>query len=91
VTKMDLAQVVYRRHGGISRKESAGIIDLLLDRIKRELREVGRVQVSGFGCFQVVERKARKGRNPKTGATIEIDEKRAVVFRPSKVLVDRLN
>ena len=67
VTKSDLVQVVYRCHGGISRRESAGIIDLLLDRIKKELRQQGKVQVSGFGSFQVVWREARKGRNPKTG------------------------
>jgi nucleoid DNA-binding protein len=91
VTKSDLVQVVYRRHGGISRRESAGIIELLLDRIKDELRQKGKVQVSGFGSFQVVRREARKGRNPKTGAEIRIDEKCAVVFRPSKVLVERLN
>jgi integration host factor subunit alpha len=91
VTKSDLVQVVYRCHGGISRRESAGIIDMLLDRIKKELRREGKVQVSGFGSFQVVWREARKGRNPKTGDEIQIDEKRAVVFRPSKVLVERLN
>jgi len=91
VTKSDLVQVVYRCHGGISRRESAGIIDMLLDRIKQELGRQGTVQVSGFGSFQVVWREARKGRNPKTGDVIQIEEKRAVVFRPSKVLVDRLN
>ena len=91
MTKSDLVQVVYRCHGGISRRESAGIIDMLLDRIKEELGRQGKVQVSGFGSFLVVWREARKGRNPKTGDVIQIDEKRAVVFRPSKVLVERLN
>lgn len=91
MTKMDLIQRVYQRHGGISRRESAEIIDLLLDRIKVELSQVGKVQISGFGSFEVVRRKARKGRNPKTGEEIQIAAKRSLVFRPSKVLVERLN
>ena len=88
---MDLVEVVYHCHGGISRRESAGIIDLLIRRIKEELGSRGRVQISGFGSFEVVRRKRRKGRNPKTGEVIQIDSKHSLVFRPSKVLVTRLN
>ncbi len=91
MTKSDLVEVVYHRHGGISRRESARIIELLLERMKDELARQGRVQISGFGRFEVVQRRPRKGRNPKTGEEIHIGPKQSLVFRPSKILLDRLN
>lgn len=91
MTKIDLVDVVYHRHGGISRRESAEIVERLIDRMKQELAERGQVQISGFGRFEVVQRRARKGRNPKTGEEIRIEAKQSLVFRPSRVLLDRLN
>ena len=91
MTKTDLADAVYRRHGGISRRESADIVDRLLGRIKDELGRDRDVRISGFGNFQVVQRKPRRGRNPQTGEAIPIGARRALVFRPSRSLVDRLN
>lgn len=90
MTKMDLVEVVYHLHGGISRRESLAIVERLLHRIKVELRQARRVQISGFGSFEVVDRKRRKGRNPKTGETIEIGPKQSLVFRPSRALVTRI-
>ena len=90
MTKTDLVEVIYHRHGGISRRESQEIVDQLLARIKRELRQARRVQISGFGSFQVVRRGSRKGRNPKTGETIEIGPKQSLIFRPSRSLMTRI-
>ena len=90
MTKTDLVEVIYHRHGGISRRESQEIVDQLLARIKRELRQARRVQISGFGSFEVVRRKSRKGRNPKTGEAIEIGPKQSLIFRPSRKLVTRI-
>jgi len=90
MTKTDLVEVIYHRHGGISRRESQEIVDQLLARIKRELRQARRVQISGFGSFQVVRRRSRKGRNPKTGETIEIGPKQSLIFRPSRSLMTRI-
>jgi nucleoid DNA-binding protein len=90
MTKTDLVEVIYHRHGGISRRESQEIVDQLLARIKRELRQARRVQISGFGSFEVVRRESRKGRNPKTGETIQIAPKQSLIFRPSRSLMTRI-
>ena len=90
MTKTDLVEVIYHRHGGISRRESQEIVDQLLGRIKRELRRARRVQISGFGSFEVVRRESRKGRNPKTGETIQIGPKQSLIFRPSRTLMTRI-
>lgn len=91
MTKADLVEVVYRIHGGLSRKESADIVEQLIGSIKKVLLDGGKVQISGFGSFEVVTRRARKGRNPQTGEVIAIDSRQSLVFRPSKILVETLN
>jgi len=90
MTKTDLVEVIYLRHGGISRRESLEIVEQLLSRIKRELRRARRVQISGFGSFEVVRRESRTGRNPKTGETIQIGPKQSLIFRPSRSLMTRI-
>lgn len=84
MTKADLARIVYERHGGISNREASRLVDLILDFIKKGLREGERVQISGFGTFLVREKKERKGRNPQTGEEMTISPRKSVVFRPSK-------
>lgn len=91
MTKADLVEVVYRIHGGLSRRESADVVEHLIEAIKNVLLRGGRVQISGFGSFEVVTRRARKGRNPQTGDVIAIDSRHSLVFRPSKILVQTLN
>ena len=91
MTKADLVEVVYRIHGGLSRRESAEVVEHLIETIKNVLLRGGRVQISGFGSFEVVTRRARKGRNPQTGEVIAIDSRHSLVFRPSKILVQTLN
>ena len=84
MTKADLARVVYDRHGGISNKEAARLVDLILEYIKKGLGGGEKVQISGFGTFLVREKKERKGRNPQTGEEMIISSRKSVVFRPSK-------
>ena len=91
MTKADLADVVYRIHGGLSRREAAEVVEGLIGAIKEVLLAGGRVQVSGFGNLEVVTRRARKGRNPQTGERIAIEARRALVFRPSKTLIQTIN
>ncbi|MFQ5701142.1 MAG: HU family DNA-binding protein [Acidobacteriota bacterium] len=91
MTKADIVDVVYRAHGGLSRKESADIVDHLINTMKQVLLNGGRVQISGFGSFEVVHRRSRKGRNPQTGDVIAINAHQSLVFRPSKILVQTLN
>ena len=91
MTKADLVEKVYRVHGGLSRMESADVVERLIGAIKQALLQGQKVQVSGFGSFEVVMRRARKGRNPQTGEIIAIDSRHSLVFRPSKILVKTLN
>jgi len=91
MTKADLVEAVYRIHGGLSRKESADVVERLIGTMKKVLLTGEKVQISGFGCFEVVARQARKGRNPQTGDVIAIDSRHSLDFRPSKILVETLN
>jgi len=84
MTKADLAEMVYRRHGGLTHRDALRLVDLLFDVVKRRLREGRSIHIVGFGTLEVVNRKARRGRNPVTGQPIELVGHRALVFRPSR-------
>ena len=84
MTKADLANVIYDRHGGLSNREASRLVDIILDLMKQGLLQGSRVQISGFGTFLVREKKERKGRNPQTGEEMTILPRKSVVFRPSK-------
>jgi nucleoid DNA-binding protein len=86
MTKADLARAVYKRHGGISLQDSQRIVDLIFAIVKQQLLDGSRVHIVGFGTLEVVKRRARRGRNPATGETIELPAKRALVFRPSRAI-----
>ena len=67
------------------------IVSLIFDDIVTALKGGDKVHISGFGTFQVSDRKARTGRNPKTGEAIQISASRSAKFKPGKVLKDSLN
>ena len=73
---------------GLTKKDASMAVDATLEAIKKNVRKG--VQLVGFGSFTVTKRKARKGRNPQTGATIHIPASKTVRFRPGKELKDRL-
>ncbi len=75
---------------GISKKDADRLLNAALDRIASELISGGKVQLSGFGCFEVRDREPRLGRNPRTGEAVEIAATRTPVFKPSKALKDRV-
>lgn len=91
LTKADFVEAVYSRVTGMSRRESAEVIDLLFEGMKETLARGESVKISGFGNFLVREKKARPGRNPKTGGKIRISARRVLTFKPSQVLKDLLN
>ncbi len=91
LTKADFVESVYSSIGGLSRRDSADIVDLLFESIKGTLSRGEAVKISGFGNFVVREKKARVGRNPQTGSGIEISARRVLTFKPSQVLKDQLN
>ncbi|SLN45143.1 integration host factor subunit alpha [Oceanibacterium hippocampi] len=90
VTRAQLAEAVYQEVG-LSRNESADLVESLLDEIADELIEGESVKISSFGSFQVRSKGGRVGRNPKTGEEVPIQPRRVLVFRPSHVLKDRIN
>lgn len=90
LTRADLGEVVYQEIG-LSRNESAGIVEALLDEIIEALVAGESVKISGFGTFFVRDKRERIGRNPKTGEEVPITPRRVSGFRPSRILKDRLN
>lgn len=88
--KADLADEVVEKLG-VSKKESSDVLQMVLDTIRAELEKGETVKIAGFGNFVVREKKARKGRNPKTGEEIGITPRRVVTFRPSQVFKKFVN
>ncbi|MBR4435450.1 MAG: HU family DNA-binding protein [Clostridia bacterium] len=74
----------------LSRRDADVAVNTLFDTIVDELRKGEKVQIVGFGCFDVRERPARKGRNPMTGESINIAATRSVAFKPGKALKDAM-
>jgi len=90
VTRAQLSEAVYQEVG-LSRNESADLVESVLDELAGHLIEGETVKVSSFGSFYVREKGERIGRNPKTGEEVPILPRRVLVFRPSHVLKDRIN
>ncbi len=84
MTKADIAKIVYERHGGLSNREAARLVEMIFQTIKTRLGDGDKVQITGFGTFLVRQKRERRGRNPQTGEEMTIKERSAVVFRPSK-------
>ncbi len=90
MTKADLVETIYNRVG-FSKKESAELVEAVFEEIKNALVRGEKVKFSGFGNFIVREKNARKGRNPQTGAEIQLEARRVLTFKPSLVLKSALN
>lgn len=87
MNKTELVSVVSEKTE-FSKKESAQIVDALFASIEEALAKGEKVQLIGFGTFEVRERAARKGRNSQTGAEIEIPASKVPAFKPGKALKD---
>jgi integration host factor subunit alpha len=90
VTRADLSEAVYQRVG-LSRTESAALVESVLGEICDCLAGGETVKLSSFGSFIVRDKGQRVGRNPKTGIEVPIDPRRVMVFKPSNVLKARIN
>ena len=90
LTRADLSEAVYRAVG-LSRNESADLVESILQHISNSLVAGETVKISSFGTFSVREKGARMGRNPKTGEEVPIEPRRVLVFRPSHILKDKIN
>jgi len=85
VTRTDLSEAVYQKLG-LSRVESAELVEMLLDTISDRIVEGESVKLSSFGSFLVRSKSERIGRNPKTGEEVPITPRRVMVFKPSNIL-----
>ncbi len=90
MTKADLIDEV-SRVVDLTRKESEVIVEAIFESVVRSLRAGDKIEIRGFGSFRTRERQARIGRNPKTGARVEVPAKRIPYFKPSKELKDLVN
>lgn len=90
LTRADLAEVVYQKIG-LSRSESAELVEMVLAEIADALGRGELVKLSSFGSFVVRSKGERIGRNPKTGVEVPITPRRVMVFKPSNILKSRIN
>lgn len=90
ITRADLSESVYQRVG-LSRNESAELVEAFLGEISGSLVKGDSVKLSSFGSFVVRSKNERIGRNPKTGEEVPILPRRVLVFKPSNVMKDKIN
>ncbi len=90
MNKQELVAAVAQR-AGLTKKDAAAAVDAFVEVVKNALKKKETVRLIGFGTFSVRKRAARKGRNPRTKAPIDIPERYAPVFKPSNQLRDLVN
>ena len=89
LTRADLADVVHRKLG-LSRAESANVVERVLHHMCHALSEGKNVKISGFGTFILRDKGERVGRNPKTGIEVPIAPRRVMTFRASQIMRERV-
>src|ERR1035438_7378351 len=90
MTKAELIEEV-SRVVEMTRKDSEVIVEAIFDSVVRSLRNSDKIEIRGFGSFRTRQRQPRVGRNPKTGARVDVPAKRIPYFKPSKELKDLVN
>jgi DNA-binding protein HU-beta len=90
MTKNDLAEKLAASHG-LTGSQARGVVETVIDTVSDELAKGGEVALAGFGKFSISHRAARQGRNPSTGATINIAASKAAKFSAASALKKRLN
>lgn len=90
MTKADLIEEV-SRVVEFTRKDAEVIVESIFDSVVKALRANDKIEIRGFGSFRTRQRQSRIGRNPKTGARVDVPAKRIPYFKPSKELKDLVN
>jgi integration host factor subunit beta len=90
LTKADLIEEILRV-SELPRRESETIVETIFDSIIQSLQKGEKIEIRGFGSFRTRQRRGRVGRNPKTGAKVEVPAKKIPFFKPSKELKDFVN
>lgn len=89
--RSELVQKLCADHPDLTTREIERVVTAVFDAITNQLQNGGRVELRGFGAFSTRERDARKGRNPRTGETVDVAAKRVPYFKPGKEMRERLN
>ncbi|MDB5440296.1 MAG: integration host factor subunit alpha [Caulobacteraceae bacterium] len=90
LTRADLSEALHEEVG-LTRQDCASLVERTLELIAEALEAGEQVKLSGFGVFQVRDKRARQGRNPKTGEPAAIDPRRVISFRASQVMKARID
>lgn len=91
MTKSELIQKIAEQNNQMHPQDVERVVNIILDEISQALTRGDRVELRGFGAFSVREREARVGRNPRTGAQVEVAAKRSPFFKMGRELKERLN
>ncbi len=91
MTKAELIEALVERIDRLTKKEAELIVNVVLRSISDSLAGGDKVELRGFGSFKVKERRAREGRNPKTGKRVMVEAKRVPYFKAGKELRERVN
>ena len=89
--RSELVQKLCEEFPDLTQREVENVVGSLFDSITDQLAKGGRVELRGFGAFSTRQRDARTGRNPRTGAAVDVDAKRVPYFKPGKEMRERLN
>ncbi len=90
MTKADLVERV-AKEADMTKKDAEQLVEIIFDSIVASLNKGEKIELRGFGSFRVRQRNARKGRNPKTGDSVDIPAKRVAYFKPGKELKELIN
>lgn len=90
MTKADIVEIVFEKVG-FSKKDVAAVIEDIFETIKGTLEKGEKVKISGFGNFNIRQKRARRGRNPQTGMEITIEQRRVMTFKASQLLKKSIN
>ncbi|KPB01900.1 integration host factor subunit beta [Ahrensia marina] len=89
--KSELVQIIADRNPHLYQRDVENIVNAILDEITETLASGNRVELRGFGAFSIKNRPPREGRNPRTGETVQVEEKWVPFFKTGKELRERLN
>jgi len=91
MTKSEIIELIARKQTQFSQKDIEIAVNQIVDSMIETLSQGERIEIRGFGSFSLHHRKARVGRNPKTGETVELSDKRVPHFKPGKSLRERVD
>ena len=89
--KSELVQKIAEKNPHLYQRDIEKIVNAILDEVTNALASGNRVELRGFGAFSVKRRDARLGRNPRTGAHVDVNEKAVPFFKTGKEMRERLN